>query len=332
MRIRTLIGLVALCLSFGAQLASAQDKDTGRALNARCLAGLPNIKHNAHGLLSIQDAALQFDAGKHRAAIPLSTIGDIFTGSETTEVGGLLADAAKGAAVAAPYDSGAALTLFLRQKVDVLTVTYRDSNGGLHAAIFALPKGRAQQLRADLTSKGSQPPSAVDSRANATTAPKNSVVDPKATPAAAQPADQSKPAILIDPVLDGGVPIPVAFRMATYEDLVERVGRSGLFSEVYRSGDRAAEHNTNLLTLRTAVQEFKEGSQTVREIVVILGETKVALAIRLTRPDGTDVVNQKVAGKVLFFGENLGVTHDVAKRVVKVLRKNSQAFRGSPAT
>ncbi len=332
MRIRTLIGLVAFCSSFGARPACAQDKDSGTALHVRCLAGLPNIKHNAHGLLSIQDAALHFDSGKHRVEVPLSAIGDIFTGSETTEVGGLLADAAKGAATAAPYDSGAALTLFLREKVDVLTVTYRDSNGGLHAAIFALPEGRAQQFRADLTSKGSRPSATADSRSSATTAPKNPVVDPTATPAAAQPAGQSKPAILIDPVLDAGVPIPAAFRMATYEDLVERAGRSGLFSEVYRTGDRSAENNANVLTLRTAVEEFKEGSQTVRELIVILGETKVALAIRLTRPDGTDVVNQKVTGKVLFFGENLGVTHDVAKRIVKILRKNSQTFRGSPPT
>jgi hypothetical protein len=33
---------------------------------------------------------------------------------------------------------------------------------------------------------------------------------------------------------------------------------------------------------------------------------------------------------VLFFGENLGVTHDVAKRILKILRKNPEILRTSP--
>jgi hypothetical protein len=34
---------------------------------------------------------------------------------------------------------------------------------------------------------------------------------------------------------------------------------------------------------------------------------------------------------VLFFGENLGVTHDVAKLILKILRKKPEIFRASPA-
>jgi hypothetical protein len=330
MRRRTLIAFLALLLSFSVRVAFAQDKDSSQALRVRCLAGLPNFKHNAHGLLSIQDAALHFDAGKHRVEVPISSIGDIFTGSETTDAGGMLGEAAKGAAAAAPYDSGAALTLLLREKVDVLTVTYRDSNGGLHAAIFALPKGGAQQFRADLTAQNTHTATAANPATPAPSGPKSSTVAPKAAASSDQPADHSKPAILIEPVIAVGVAIPAAFRMATYEDLIDRVQRSGLFSEVYRSGDRSAANSPNLLTLRTEVDEFKEGSQTVRELTYVLGNTKIALHVRLTRPDDTDVLNQKVAGKVLFFGENLGVTHDVAKRTVKILRKNPEIFRSAP--
>ncbi|HEY4740347.1 MAG TPA: hypothetical protein VIH76_07125 [Candidatus Acidoferrales bacterium] len=332
MRKRTLVRFLALLLSFSARVAFAQDKDTGQAFHVRCLAGLPNIKHNAHGLLSIQDATLHFDAGKHRADVPISSIADVFTGSETTDAGGMLGQAAKGAAAAAPYDSGAALTLLLREKVDVLTVTFRDSNGGLHAAIFALPKGGAQQVRADLTAQNTHTATSANPDTRSPAASRRSVVDPKATAGPDQSADHSKPAILIEPVIAVGVAIPAAFRMATYEDLIDRIQRSGLFGEVYRSGDRSAANSPNLLTLRTEVDEFKEGSQTVRELTYVLGNTKIALHVRLTRPDDTDVLNQKIAGKVLFFGENLGVTHDVAKRTVKVLRKNPEILRSTSPT
>jgi len=227
--------------------------------------------------------------------------------------------AARGAAAAAPYDSGAALTLLLREKVDVLTVTYRDSNNGLHAAIFALPKDHAQQFRADLIAHGARtPPIAPSQRPSPSPS-----ADPAVAPAPHTSVDFSKSAILIETVDSADVAIPAEFRMAIYENLVERIQRSGLFAQVYRSGDRSAETYPNLLTLHTEVEAFKQGSQTARELTVVLGQTKVALDVKLTRRDSTAVFNQKVEGKVRFFGENLGVTHDVAKRIVKILRSTT---------
>jgi hypothetical protein len=330
MRTRTLTGFFAILLSFCTRPAFAQNNDSGQQLKVRCLAGLPNIKHNAGGYLSIQDAALHFDAGKHRAAVSASSIEDIFTGSEVTDAGGMLGEAAKGAAAAAPYDSGAALTLLLRIKVDVLTVTYRDSNGGLHAAIFALPKDRAPQLRADLIAQGAHTSSPAGAHVSPMANPRTSGADPPNVPSSL-PADRSKPAVIVEPVGAADVRIPAAFRMAIYEDLVERFQRSGLFSQVYRSGDRAAAGNPDALTIRAEVEKFKEGSQTARELTIFLGQTKVTLDVKLTKRDGTNVVNQKVEGRVLFFGENLGVTHDVAKRILKILRKKPEIFRASPA-
>ena len=90
MRTRKLIGFFALLLSLGARVAFAQEKAADQTLRVRCIAGLPKIKHNAGGNLLIQDAALHFDAGKHRAAVAVSSIEDIFTGSETTDAGGML--------------------------------------------------------------------------------------------------------------------------------------------------------------------------------------------------------------------------------------------------
>ena len=42
----------------------------------------------------------------------------------------------------------------MRNKVDVLTVSYHDTDGSLHGAIFALPIGQAEAMRAQLIQAG----------------------------------------------------------------------------------------------------------------------------------------------------------------------------------
>jgi hypothetical protein len=336
MRTRIFIGILSLLMLLDARVllaqASAAAPGPAQPLTVRCVVGLPDIKQNANGLLMIQDAVLHFDAGKHRAAVPIASIDDIFVGSEMTEAGGIYGEAAKGAALAAPYDSGAALTLLLRQKVDVMTVTYRDENRGLHAAIFALPKDRAQQFRTDLLA---QKAAAIAGRAGASSgmaaAPQAASAEHAAAVIASAPGDASKPAIRIEPVVATDASIPQEFRMAIYEELVERLRRSGLYSQVYRSGDRAASGNPNVETLVAEVQQFKKGSQTERELTVVLGASKVVMHVTLTRRNGEAVVSQAVVGRVRFFGENLGVTRDAAKQIVKILQKNLQTPAKSAA-
>ena len=120
----------------------------------------------------------------------------------------------------------------------------------------------------------------------------------------------------------GDVPIPAEFRYAVYERLVERVREAGAFQKVYRMGDRAAEGVPDLVTLHTKVEAFKQGSQTERELVTVLGATKVDITVSVTARDGHELVNRKLTGRVRFFGENLGVTNDLAKRISKVVRES----------
>jgi hypothetical protein len=122
--------------------------------NVRHVIGLDTVKRNATGKLTLQNSALQFDAGKTVAHVPVSLIDDIFVGTETTQGGGKTGRVVKTASMAAPYESGKALSLLMRTKVDILTVAFRDTGGALHAAIFALPKGEAEPMRAQLTQAG----------------------------------------------------------------------------------------------------------------------------------------------------------------------------------
>jgi hypothetical protein len=53
----------------------------------------------------------------------------------------------------APYGAGRFLGLF-RNKLDTLTLQYRDADGGLHGAIFLLAVGQADPLKKLLVDQG----------------------------------------------------------------------------------------------------------------------------------------------------------------------------------
>jgi len=144
------VSVLALAQQPAAQQSAAQPPPP----KIRHIIGLDNVKQNAKGQLTIQNGTMQFKAGKEEASVPTSSITDVFVGNETTQAGGTAGKVVKTAAIAAPFGSGKALTLLFRTKVDVLTVVYRGSEGGVHGAILALPKGLAEPTRAQLVAAG----------------------------------------------------------------------------------------------------------------------------------------------------------------------------------
>jgi len=306
----TILAAIVLSSAFGGLAQQAETE-----VNARHVIGLENIKRNSAGKLTIQNGVMQFGAGTTDAKVLIASIDDLSIGSETTQAGGKAGTVAKTAAIAAPYDSGAALRLLLRTTVDILTVSYRDSGGGLHAAILALPKGQAEQQRAQLIAAG----------AHASAPAGQELKDTRpAVPVAAKVEGHKlfASAIQIEPAKAADVRIPAEFLSAIYEFVVARVRESGTFQQVFRSGDRAAASVPDLVTLHTTVEKFKEGSQMKREITTVLGATKVDVSASVTARDGRALLDSRIQGKVRVFGENLGVTSDLAKRIAKLLRRN----------
>jgi hypothetical protein len=45
------------------------------------------------------------------------------------------------------------LPLF-RKKLDTLTIQYRDADGGLHGALFTMPRGKADAIKKELVAQG----------------------------------------------------------------------------------------------------------------------------------------------------------------------------------
>jgi hypothetical protein len=116
--------------------------------------------------------------------------------------------------------------------------------------------------------------------------------------------------------------IPAEFRYAIYERLIQRVKADGEFKQVLRSGDRSAQGIPDLVVLHTKISRFKQGSQTQRELTTVTGGTRVDLTATVERKSGGVLLNNDITGRVRFFGENLGVTNDLAKRIAKVLKEN----------
>jgi hypothetical protein len=115
-------------------------------------------KRNAMGSLTVHDGSLEFKSGNAGqevvSLVPVSSVEDVFIGTESTETRGKSARVVKTAGYAAPYGTGRSLSLLLREKVDVLTVSYHDTDGSLHGAIFALPTGQAETVRTALVQAG----------------------------------------------------------------------------------------------------------------------------------------------------------------------------------
>ena len=147
---------VAIFISFAAAgSAWAQTASpTPSGTKVRYIIGLDNMKGNASGNLTIQDSTLLFKTNKAETKVPAASIDDIFIGAETTQSGGKAGRVVKTAAIAAPFESGKALTILMRTKVDILTVAFHDADGAVHGAIFALPKGQAGPMRTQLVQAG----------------------------------------------------------------------------------------------------------------------------------------------------------------------------------
>jgi hypothetical protein len=309
----SLVAVAALLLGsraplFGQQANPSPVSAIGTVPNTTQVLGLDKIKRGAKGRLAIAGDTLRFDVGTAAAEISIASIQDVFTDQDSKQlVAGKKGTVAK---LAMPYGSGRVLSLFGSEKIDVLTMEYRDSNGGLHGVIFTLPKGQAPAVKgrlAELGAHASMPPEAP--------------AEPRTASGQVTSEKISASAIQIAPVESKETALPPEFRVAIYENLVDEVGKTGKFPHVYRSGDRAAADAPDLLILRTRVEGFKQGSQKQREVTTVAGATTIKTSVQVVTRDGRTVLNRQVEGKVRFFGENLNATSDFAKKAAEVIRE-----------
>jgi hypothetical protein len=154
---RVLIGVCALWLSASVAAlaqgtAPALKANQPFSIRATHVAGLPNTKSNCKGTLSAQDNVLRFEqSGKTVAQVDIASVRKAFLGEESMQVGGLPMKIGK---AAAPFGGGRLVSLFAHKKYDTLTLEYVDGDGGVHGAIFQVPKGQGELVRNELVARG----------------------------------------------------------------------------------------------------------------------------------------------------------------------------------
>src|SRR3954470_12476120 len=152
---RTAILLVVCALAISAaaqQPAAAATADN--AVKVTHLIGLGKVPRNAKGTLTIEGDKLHFNGtGPNGASeLALGTIQNVQTADDSKRlVGGVVGTLS----MFGPYGSGRFLSLF-RTQIDVLTIEYRDANGGLHGAIFTMADNQAQPLKDKLVAAGAE--------------------------------------------------------------------------------------------------------------------------------------------------------------------------------
>lgn len=110
-------------------------------------------------------ASVRFKSAKNSAAISVVCIENVVTGRDSERV---LRGPVGTLSRLAPYGGGKALSL-MRMKLDTLTIEYRDSNGGLHGAIFTMHPGDAEAVKQALLAQGARTsiPSTIGSASSA---------------------------------------------------------------------------------------------------------------------------------------------------------------------
>ena len=148
-RANEIIRLAALF--FAAVTISAVRAQQGpTAVDAVQLTGLPDVKENTKGKLSVENGNLHFMSGKNNSEVSATSIQDVVTGADSQKAVGKTIGILS---MAAPYGGGRVVSLF-RKKIDTLTVEYRDANGAFHGVIFTMPLGTADVVKQELIAQG----------------------------------------------------------------------------------------------------------------------------------------------------------------------------------
>jgi hemolysin-activating ACP:hemolysin acyltransferase len=145
---KTFVPVALLAAAIAATAASPQQ--ISKAVKVVQLTGLPGMKENAKGILSVENGNLHFVHAKAISDVSASLIQDVVTGSDSQEAVGKTVGIIS---MAAPYGGGRFLSLF-RNKIDTLTVEYRDADGAFHGAIFTMPVGTAEEIKKELIAQG----------------------------------------------------------------------------------------------------------------------------------------------------------------------------------
>jgi hypothetical protein len=195
--------------------------------------------------------------------------------------------------------------------------------------IFAMPVGAAEGIKKDLVAqcaKTAAPGPPDQGATNPSPSPRNE--ENVATASGQAPAKAKTTAVQVKMIQSGEINVPAEFRVALYENLVKQLEKKGKFQHIYRDGDGNTSGAHDLVVLDSSIRGFKGGSERARQVTTVAGATSIKVHCQFTTAAGQTVLERDVNGKVRFFGGNLRVTYDFAKKAADITDENLSPSKG----
>jgi len=267
------------------------------------LTGLTDVKPGTDGVLVLSSSEVRFKSKDVNGAIPIAQITSVAKGDERAERGGTAGEIVRN--LANYHGSNMVLGLAMQKKIDLLSFEYHDETGGLHGAVFVLPKGTASALEKRLSAQ---------------------VVPHPQPPAVACTTDQAKPdSIQIDPIEASGIEVPAEYRLLLYERLFANLQKQLPTYKLLRAGDVAAGPGCMAYSLHIALKGFKKGNESLRAstgpIGMFAGITSLSYQFALKDTSGAVALEKELKQSQRGDKESLNLTHSIAKNIAKRINK-----------
>jgi len=142
--------LSGFLLVLGPFIAASRAQQPATPTKVVQITGLTGVKNKTSGSLMVEGGNLRFAHGQTKVDVAATSVQDVVTGNDSQR---LIHGTLGTLTMFAPYESGRFLSLF-RTKLDTLTIQYRDTDGGLHGAVFTMPVGQAEVIKKELIAQG----------------------------------------------------------------------------------------------------------------------------------------------------------------------------------
>ena len=159
---------VVLLMIFSSFVVPGDAQQPAPATKVVQVMGLAGVKNNTGGRLALESGNLRFSHEQAKVDVAATSVEDVITGNDSQR---LVHGTFGTLTMFAPYESGRFLSLF-RKKLDTLTIKYRDTDGGLHGAVFTMAAGKAEVLKKELLAQGAHTSVPIEEGTNAAPAAK----------------------------------------------------------------------------------------------------------------------------------------------------------------
>jgi hypothetical protein len=260
--------------------------------------GLPDIRHNKKGTLTLSADALTFTGKSGNASILRSAVTAVSAGNQRIEVWGI---GGKILRMTIPDGGGLAAAAVMHHRVDMLTVEFNDSRGGNRAAVFFLPANEADHVLQNFALTPAPPRKVSDAVCQ------NASIEPRSVLVSAPNWDNAQ--------------VPAAYRALAYEHLIDRLQSAKDVGHVYRDGEGYGEGACPQYTVHITVAAFKEGSSVQRAFLgpagIFVGTTQMTFDVTFTDTSGKLNTSEQIKATMRGESESTNVADQVAKNVAK---------------